>query len=311
MANELSLSALASDAGLTAYLAKALFAKLYDPTDLRAVCSRRDFIPGQGSATVKVTKYNRAQSFTATTSEIDGSNVTNSSIGSANFTLAVARRKLIFEMSDLWRIVAPGGSFDIDLLVGVIVEATGLTMTDIITALFSGLSVTAGSQTTDFLVDYLYDGQFALNLARAPGPYTAVLRPKAFNELQADLRGEGGANMWVPATAEMLAGKGPGFKGVWNGHNIWDSDSVNADGGSSYYLNAMFAPGCFEYSEAPTPDMGQAVAPNTVLVGGGGPVMVVAAYGAGDGTAEIIGSYFPGAAEAEDARGVLIYSQVA
>jgi hypothetical protein len=309
MANELSFANLETDAGLAHYLAGMVRAKLADRTDLRGALDYIPFSAHMGSETVKVSQYNPAFTFAAASSEISGG-ASNSSIGSANFQLVVARRLLKFTMSDLWRIVAPTGSLNLDLLAQVINEAAGLTITDMVTTIFDDLANAVGSTTADMSIDYQYDAQFQLNITRTPGPYYMVLKPKAFNELQASIRGELGAIQWVPATAEMLVAKGPGFKGTLNGTEIWDCDAVDVDGGGTYYHNAMFGRGCFAYTEAPVADVTDKLPPQVFRIDAGN-VLIVHEYDADNGITEVIGSYFPAVVETEDARGVEINSQVA
>jgi hypothetical protein len=309
MANELSFANLETDAGLAHILAGEVKAKLYDPTDLRAVLSRRQWQNGLGSETVKVTQYSRAHAFAAATTEIAGG-AANSDIDSGNFAHTVSRRILKFTVSDLWRMCAPTGSLDLDLLAGIFVESTGLTVTDMACALFGSLSNNVGSTTGDMSLDFMYDGQFQLNLSRVPEGLTTILRPKAFNELQASIAAATGAVQWQPATNEMIAAKGPGFKGRLNGHDIWDSDSVNQDGGASYYENAMFGRGCFEYAEAPPAAVSDAHPPNVWRIDAG-VVRIVHDYDAANAITAAIADYYPSVVEAEDARGVEIRTQIA
>lgn len=309
MANELSFANLETDAGLAHYLAGTLRAKLAERTDIRSTLDFIPFSPHMGSETVKVTQYNPAFTFAAASNEISGG-ASNSSIGSGNFQLVAARRLLKFTISDLWRIVAPTGSLDLDLLAQVINEAAGLTVADMVTTIFDDLANAVGSTTADMSIDYLYDGQFQLNLTRTPGPYYAVLKPKAFNELQASIRGETGAIQWVPATAEMLAAMGPGYKGRLNNIDIWDHNSVDTDGGGTYYHNAMYGRGCFAYTEAPVADVTDKLPPQVFRIDAGN-VLIVHEYDADNGITEVIGSYFPAVVETEDDRGVEINSQVA
>lgn len=305
MANEITFAALGSDLALAAIFAGALRPKLYDPTDLRATMVRRDFMTGAGSAVTKVGQYTPGQTFTAATSEVDGSNVVNSSLGADSFNHTVARRALKFTTSDLMRMVAPNGSVDLELLAGLVNEAAGLTVTDMLCALFPGLSGTVGDGTAQMSTDLLFDAQYALNTNRVQPPYTAVLLPHCFNQLQKDLRGESGPLQWQGATAEMIGAKGPGFKGTIGGLlNIWDSDSVNLDGGSSYGENGFFGDGAFEYQEAPPPsDLPTSV---SVLTGAGDPVRVLLSYDEDNAHTKMMGDYYPSVVEAEDARGVRI-----
>lgn len=304
MANEISWSNLETDAGLAAYLAGEVEALLYDPTDLRAVMRRRDFRTGAGSESTKVTQYARGQVFAAATNELVGG-ASNEDIGSANFVHTVARRLMKWQASDLWRLVAPMGSIDLDLLAGIINEGAGLTITDLVCALFPSLSQSVGGTAQQMSYQKMQDGQFLLNTARARGPFTMVLAPHSFNKWQDDMAGQGGSIQWQAATEQMIAAVGPGFKGRFGNIDIWDSDSVTEDGGSTYHRNAMFAPGCFEYQEAPAVDVADVLPANVTLVLDG-TIRIVHDYDADNALTNVIGNYYPSAKEAEDLRGVLI-----
>ena len=302
MANELSLNNLATDAGLSHYLAGELHADLYDPTDIRSTCRKTVFQGGMGAATAKTPTYSRAHTFDAASSENSGG-FSNKDIGSGNFTKAASRRGMKWQLTDLWRMVAPQGSLDIDLLRGVIVEATGTTFTDIVTALFASLSVTAGSTTAQMDIQYFFDAVFLLNTARAKPPFNMVLSPHGMNQFVNSARQEGGVIQWMPATAELQKAKGPGYKGEFAGVGCWDSDSVSLDGGATYRRSAMYDSECFEFFEAPPPSDLPA---NVSVLVSTPEVRIVLAYNEDDSLTNVVGDYYPAVAETEDSRGVQI-----
>jgi hypothetical protein len=307
MADEISWANLETHGGLAHYLEKRLHTNLYDPTDLRRLMPRREFTPGMGSETAKTTKVTRGQTFDAASTEISGGG-SNKSIGAGNFQHTVSRRYMKWQVSDLWRLVSVNGSIDLDLLADVIDEAAGLTCTDILCSLFTSLAATAvGSTTGEMVVDYMYDAQYELNDARVPTPYAAVLFPHCFNMFQDSARSEGGVVQWQAATADMIAAKGPGFKGLWGGIEVWDSDSVNSDGGTTYKLNAMFGYGCFEYMEAPPIQVSDALPANVVKITDND-IRIVHAYDADNALTTIYGDYYPSVVEAEDLRGIEIHA---
>lgn len=309
MANEISWSNLETDAGLAHYLSGEVHTKLYDPTDLRRIMVRRGFMPNQGSETVKTTQVTRGQVFAAASTELSGG-ASYSSIGSGNFQRVHARRTMKWQVSDLWRMVAINGSINLDLLASIINEAAGLTCTDLLCTAFTSLSGSVGSTTTQMSVSDAYDAQAALNNNRAPGPFFLVLAPHPMNKFIESVRGEGGAVQWIAATPELIAAKGPGFKGTWNGWEVWDSDSVPLDGGSTYRTNAMIAAGAFEYGEAPVASVADALPSNVVKIMDG-TVRIVHAYDADNALTTVHGDYYPAVVEAEDARATRILSLAA
>jgi len=309
MANEISWSNLETDAGLAAYLSGEVHTNLYDPTDLRRVMRRVPFRAGAGSETAKTTKVTRGQVFAAASTELSGG-ASNQSIGSGNFQRTHARRTMKWQVSDLWRIVAPDGSINLDLLASIIAEGAGLTCTDLLCTAFTSVSGVGGSAVQQFSVNAAYDAQAALNNNRAVGPFTLVLAPHCLNKFVEGLRGEGGVAQFMPATAEMIKAKGPGYKGTWNGYEVWDSDSVPLDGGSTYRTNCMISEGAFEFAEAPVPLVADALPANVMRVMDGN-VRIVHAYDADNALTTIHGDYYPAVAEAEDARAVRILALAA
>lgn len=308
MANEISWGNLETDAGLAHYLANELHFTLANAVDLRAALVRYAFTGGMGSETIKVTKVAHNQAFAAASTELSGG-ASNASIGSGNAQLTVSRRLLKWLTTDLWRLVAPNGSINIDLLVRLINERAGVTVSGLLCDLFPSLSNNVGSTTNPMSLDYHFDAQFQLNLSRAGGPFFEVLRPKAFNQLQSSLRAESGVLGWQPATAEMIAAKGPGFKGTIGSVEVWDTDDVDADGGNAYYQSSMFAYGCFAFTEAPAAAMTDTMIPGTFRIDGGA-VLTEFDRTPADGTTALYGNYYPAVSELEDARGVEIRTAV-
>lgn len=304
MAQEISWSNLETDAGLASYLHSALHVNLYDPFDIRQTLDFKPFTPHVGSETIRVTKVAGGQVFAAATDELTGG-ASNANIGSGNFQLTVARQVLKWEISDLWRLVAPTGSIDIELLAAKISEAAGLRVTDMVTALFPSLATSVGSTTAQMKVDYAFDAQYKLNNARAPGPFFMVLAPHVHNKFVDSLRSEAGAMQYTAYTADQLKAKSPIFKGSWNGIEVLCSDSVSLDGGSTYRRNAMYAKGCFGYTEAPAVNVADAIAPHQQTIVNG-TIRVMRVYDAANGLTSMYGDYYPAVVEQEDLRGVVI-----
>jgi len=306
MANEITTTLLGSNGGLVAeVLSDLVMDQLYDATDLRGLAT---FVPwvSRGSKTLSITKDAVPGAYTTATSEIDGSNIANSAYTTSKFTLAPTRRGRRYQITDLMGVA--GGPINIGRIASKLTAGVSLTFTDDLTALFTGLSSSVGPGTGVALtVDDLYAAQFALNLANAPGPYAAVLYNKQMNDFRDDLRNEPGAQQFQDATAEMLATRGPGFQGTWNGINFWQSDSVPTTGGGADSAGAMFAPGCWAYTMAdPRAFLGHI--PQDVIVMINDMFLLELIRDAGNGMSSLMGQIFLATSEAEDARGVQIVS---
>lgn len=305
MANEIRHSTLETNGGQVASVLSALIVdQLYDPTDLRALMT---FVPYDivGSDTIDVTKDANPAAFAAATSEIAGGQA-NTAYTTSRYQLAIARYVLQYQITDLLGLA--GGPVDLERVVAKINTGVGLTMTDLLAALFPSLSGSVGTSGVNLTVDNIFDADFSLNTNNAPGGRAAVLHPVQINDLITSLRGEPGAMQWQDATAEMLESKGPGFKGRWNGIDFWQSDSVNTANAGADRAGALFAPGCWAYTLGPTSRLIQAMHldPDDILLDAGGLVLIERSRDSTNGMTAAIGNFYPAAVEAEDARGIKI-----
>ena len=310
MANEVTFTGLASSGGrVAAVLSALLLEKLHDPTDLRAVMSE---VPwgALGSDTMSVTLDAAPSAFAAATSEIlHGTAADNAAYTTGKFDLQVARYVRAYQMSDLFGI--SGGPIDLAAVVDTLVAGVGLTMTDLLTALFNSLSSSVGTTTVDLDVDTVYDAAFALNsagvIATAEAPLTMVLHPTQINDFRTSLRSESGAIQYVPATAEALMSRGPGYQGEWNGIAIWQSDSCPTINAAADRSGAMFGKGAFAYTLAPVSALQGHIPASNVLVDAG-TVLVENSRDPDNGLTKAIATMYPAVAEVEDARGIEIVS---
>tara|TARA_R110000824_G_scaffold24941_4_gene87324 strand:- start:13294 stop:14202 length:909 start_codon:yes stop_codon:yes gene_type:complete len=295
MANEVVSANLASNGGLVAEILAALVhEQIYDPTDLRAVCTRIPWTAG-GSTTMAVTSLPAPAAYTAVT---ETNAAANSAYTTSEFTLTCARYARQYEITDL--VPMAGSVVDLEVLAGNLVNGMSITISNLIAALFTSITDSAGTTQVDLSVDDLYDAQFSLNDNAAQGPYSAVLAPVQMNDFRSSLRGETGAQSFNPASVEQLATKGPGFQGSWNGINFWQSDQVATSGGDR--LGCMFADGCFAYSEAPVSLLQGHIPADRVLLNAG-ELLVELIRAASLGETAALAHYYPAVAIAENARG--------
>lgn len=303
MADEITYAG-SGDLRLTALLSREVMELLYDPTDLRGVCT---FVPHEllGSSVVQVPQIDVDYAMTAPG---ETTAITNTAFVDASFNLTVARYALMFSLTDMMMMTDPGGSVDVAKLAQIVAGASGLTFTDLITALFGSLSNSVGGGAgVDMSVDYLYDGIYQLQDTNNSPPFTSVLKPNSFNEFQNSLRGETGPNQWIPASAEALMAKGPGYAGNWQGVDIYKCDSVATAAGVNQ--NAMFSKGCFAYSEGPIAKLQRGMSPAMQgVIPADARVLATVTWDDTQAEARVVGNYYPAVAEAEDDRGVLINS---
>ena len=306
MAQEIQTSTLITNGGLVNEVLSALvLQQLFDPTDLTALMTRIPWSP-MGSDTLRVTQDAVPGAYTARNTEIDGSNIANSAYTTGKFDLIPAGYSRKYQLTDL--IPTSGGPIQVERVAANLVAGVALTLTDLLCALFPSLANDVGPGSGNALdVTSMYDAQFQLNNNSVPGPFAAVLFPKQFNDFQASLRTEAGAVQFIPATADLLALRGPGFKGTWNGVQIFQSDSVTAVNTNADSAGAMFGAGCFAYTLADARLAAGHIPPGLLYLANEA-VVIEMARDQTNFMTSLIASIFPSVVEAEDLRGVEIIS---
>lgn len=305
MANEITTTLLGTNGGLVAsVLSDTVLQLLYDATDLSGLGVFMQWSPS-GSTTMDVTQDAVPGAFTAATSETDGSNIVNSAYTTSEFSLTPALYARRYEITDL--IPIAGGPIDIDRTARKLVDGVALTNTDLICGLFTGLSGSVGTTTVDLDVDTIYAAQYALNNNLVPGPYACTLYPEQMNNFRASLRAEPGAIQFVPATAEMLATRGPGYQGSWNGIDFYQSDSVPTANGGADSAGAMFGRGAFGWTAADPRLKSRHINPGDILFANER-VLLELVRDKVNFRSALVAQYYPSWVEVEDARGVQIIS---
>ena len=241
---------------LSAMISQEINLLLKDNANLRntPLLSYQGSINGLGTDTVRVrlAGLDGYDSMAAAVSEIsdEASNKTDLTINSADLT--AARQYIIYEMSDLASMTGFGGAdidpFRIAQSIAGSYEARFAELTGLAAASFT---TTAGANGTALSVDDFFDAIFKLEQAvsgsGAPGPYAAVLDPKALTELQDSLRNEtGNAISRMQSSMDMLQAKGENFAGNLFGVDVYRSKYVK-ENGSSGFDNYMISPMALGY----------------------------------------------------------------
>lgn len=311
MANEITEASLESAGGrVSALLSPLILQRLYDPTDVRRLLT---FVPFDqiGSDTLDVTLDAVPGAFSAASSETSGGG-SNSAYSTSKAQFAVSRYYKKYQMTDLMGVA--GGPVDINRIANKLVDGMTLTITDLLCALFPSLANDVGPGSgNDLTVDDIYSAQFQLNnsnvINSADAPYISVLHNQQMNDFRASLRGETGAAAWQAPTAEMLATRGPGFQGFWNGIEFHQSDSVTKVNTNADYSGAMFGKGCFGYTLGSVRRLAPHI-PASNLWMLMDEMFVEIGRDADNGMTTLYGNFYPAVVEIEDLRGVEIISDV-
>lgn len=304
MANETSYAALLAAGGAVArILSTRLHQNLYDPTSIRRLFSFVPFVGG-ASATQNITKVTRGYVASAATNETTGGG-SRQVLSTGNYDLTVARYYAKMAPTDLLHIV--GGPLDVDYLLGVLTETLDLTLTDMLTDAFQNIAGSVGTSGVNLTTDDWYDAIFYLNLQNNPRELAAVLHNQQVNDLVESVRGETGASVHRPDTQAILEAKGVGYVGTWAGVDIYQSDSVELDGGSANRVGAMFSEGVIAYQLAPVSRMLDGMMINAAdILAATEEMFVERDRDADNGVSDMLVNFYPAVAEQEDLRGVRI-----
>tara|TARA_R100000664_G_scaffold13086_1_gene21026 strand:- start:409 stop:1173 length:765 start_codon:yes stop_codon:yes gene_type:complete len=232
-----------------------------------------------------------------------GAGITDATYTTSEFSLAPSLYALQYSITDL--VPVAGSPIDVERVAANLVAGVGLTMTDLLCALFGSLSNSVGTTTVDLTVSDIFDAVYQLNSSNVSGNYAAVLYPQQFNDFQNSLRAEAGAVQFAPASEQMLAAKGPGFKGSWLNIDFYQSDSVGTANGGADSAGAMFGAGAFAYTLADPRVIQGHIPSDSVLMANEVMLLEMSRDSANFKTA-LVGQIYPAVVEAEDARGVKI-----
>jgi hypothetical protein len=184
--------------------------------------------------------------------------------------------------------------------------AFGMRLTQMITALSSGLSQSVGTTTVALSVSTFFDAIYKLQLQSNDGEFAAILAPQQINHLINSLRSETGPGQYVAATQDQIAARGQGYRGMLFGVALHTSSTVPFANASADRLGLMVASGCIGYATGtPAPVQGA----GGIIIPAGSQVVVELERDGAAGITRVIGNAFAGVAEIQDLKGVGILSK--
>jgi len=301
MADEITTTLLTSNGGLeAAVLSDLLVSQLYDATDLTAVMTRIPWQPAGGQG-LDVTKDAVPGAFAHVTPE--GSDVgANSAYTTSKYTLTPARYARRYQLTDL--IPITGARIGLEEVANKLVQGVALTMTDLLTALFTSVASSVGNATTAVSVDTIFDAAFQLNNEANQGTFSCVLYPDQMNNFRSSLRAESGAVQFREVTYETLRARGSGYQGFWSGIDFWQSDSVPL---STSRQGCMFGYGAFAYTMADPRVINGMISSDNIIFANE-LMLLERDRNAVAAMTTLIGNIYPAVVEAEDLRACRVLS---
>ena len=310
MAN-IDFAALSGNARLSAVLHRMIELKLADRAELYKAPQFINFgtLNGTGSSALQVPVVGLAGT-DLMAAVGDGSSVANTSITSSAATITIARQALRYDITDLASLTDPlasGAGVGIEGLANSMAIAFGMRLTQMITALSSGLSQSVGATTVALTVSTFFDAIYKLQLQSNDGEFAAVLAPQQINHLINSLRSETGPGQYVAATQDQIAAKGQGFRGMLFGVSLYTSSTVPTANAGADRLGMMTATGAIGYATgSPAPVQGA----GAIILPAGSQVVVELERDAASGLTKVIGNSFAGVAEIQDLKAVGILSKL-
>jgi hypothetical protein len=145
----------------------------------------------------------------------EGAQIPNSALVDGSYVTTVARYGKAYSASDIAKMTDSLGHLDVAAFVDDAMVARAMTLTNLIAALGGGFSQSAGSTGVNMTVQNYFDARALMDVNNVQGSLLAVLHSRQFNDFIDALRAETGALQWVPATVEMIAKRGTGFRGSY------------------------------------------------------------------------------------------------
>jgi len=224
----------------------------------------------------------------------------NTAITDDSYQITVSRQALQRTLSGLAILTDSINSTQVGLWAQQMIMAAALRFVEVVAALVGGFTATVGTTTVDLDVDNVFEAQFALTNANASGQPVCLLYPQQFTDFQSSLRAETGVIQFQTPSAEMLMFGSPGYKGRWNGIDFLTSSLVPTANAGADSAGGMFVRGAIGWADAT--QTVQSALNNAILMAR--KVVVRIDEDISADTVKIVGSYYFGAAQAQDSLGV-------
>lgn len=250
MANEVSVADMITNGAIASFMVGEYRARNAAPDDLRAALESIPWASNSGAPSHRVGLHDDDYVFAAATSEIVGG-ASNSDPDWGYFALTPSLRILQFQLTDLLSGTRSAAGPSPDLFVGLMMKATGRTLTEMVCAAAATATAEVGDGSGPMTVDLAHEAIAALDASATPGPYNIVLTTAAFAEFQESLRGEVGSATFNPATEEMLTASSGTYRGEWRGMRFWVTDRVDTSDAGVITQCFAFGGGGIQYTEAP------------------------------------------------------------
>ena len=187
----------------------------------------------------------------------EGDDLTVLTVGSSAATVTPARKGLARKYSDMLRGLDQWGLTDWANFTRDSTWAWQQTVVDVFAALFASFSATGCATGAAATWASVVEARNTLAIAKVPGPYVFVTRPKDWGNISVDALSLGGAVAQDPNTLRYLASPAPGFKGIYLDGDLWVYTTSEIDASGGDHVSAMFGAEAIAWDAlVPTPSKG-------------------------------------------------------
>lgn len=224
----------------------------------------------------------------------ENASTSNTALTDASDTVTIARQGLQYQMSDLAVLINSVGLDPVRLAQSMVGSAQ-MRFTSMVTALSANFSQSVGTTGVDMSVDDFMDANITLSLQSNAAERLMVLHSRQLGDLQQSLRGETGPLAFVPASAEMLAAKPPGYVGSLMGVDIFQSSKVATANAAADRDGFIFCRGAILWADASVPLNIPGLSEVSY-----GKIRVGFERDEAGALTKVVGNYFVGVAEGQD-----------
>jgi len=171
--------------------------------------------------------------------------------------IALGRFSKRYDLSDFMRQVDALGISAEQIFAMDAMIACGATLRDEVAGIVDSFSSTVGATTVDATAANFLEAIATLEIAAVSGPYLAVLHPRQWADVRADVStASGGAIQWNAGSQAILDNaKGLGYQGNYLGVDVYTTTSVDDANSSADWAGGMFGRGAIAYAmSTPIPD---------------------------------------------------------
>jgi len=227
--------------------------------------------------------------------------VANTALTDSSSTVTVVQKSKVYQASDLARIMDSRGVINMNTFAVDAVATSGATLLSMIANLVDNFATTVGATGVNATFANYLELIATLEIAKVQGPYLAILHPRQWADIRADVAtASGGAIQWNAGSQALLdMMKGLGAQGNFCGADVFTTSHVPTANAGADRAGGMFGRGAILWADGTVDTEGD---PNRMVIGD--KVLFERDRSARAGLTAYVSHRYLGAAEGIDLAGV-------